>query len=135
MKNPILNFLLGLLSAILLLAAVNYFGYGIIDSPTIVKVITSAASPDGDFLATTNRASNNSGWCEERTNVHKRDETFDWEREYIFDIDCGSDVELKWKDNRNLEIIYSYNNESVVRTSQQFMSKNKDVKISYILKQ
>ena len=59
MKIQILNFLLGAMSAILLLFAINYFtGFGIIESPTSVKVINSIASPNGEFLATTNRASN-----------------------------------------------------------------------------
>lgn len=124
------------MSAILLLFAINYFtGFGIIESPTSVKVINSIASPNGEFLATTNRASNKNGWCEERTNVHKKNETFDWEREYVFDIDCGSEVELKWKDNRNLEINYSYNKNGIVRTTQEFASKTNDVNISYFLKQ
>lgn len=135
MKSPTLNYLLGLFSAIFLLFAINYLGFGIIYSPTTVNVINSATSPDGEFLATTNRASNNNGWCEERTNVHKKDESFDWEREYVFNIGCGSYVQLIWKDNRNLEITYSYNKDGIASTSQQLLSKNKDVKISYILKQ
>ncbi|CAN5747881.1 hypothetical protein BH24ACI2_BH24ACI2_07290 [soil metagenome] len=135
MKSPTLNFLFGTLTAILLLVALNYCGFGIFDSPTTVKVISSVASPDGEFIAITNRASNKNGWCEERTNIHRKDEVFDWEREYVFGIDCGSEVELNWKEDRNLAITYSYNNLGVVRTSQEFLSKNKDVNISYFLKQ
>lgn len=136
MKNPILNFLFGVFTATVFLIAVAYFGFNTIsESPTTVNVINNVASPDGVFMATTNRASNKKEWCEERTNIHRKNESFDWETEYIFNIDCGSEVELKWEDNKNLVITYSYNDAGVVKTSQQFSSKNKDINISYILKQ
>ena len=67
--------------------------------------------------------------------MYRKGELFDWEREYIFNIDCGSQVEIKWEDNRNLVITYSYNAASVARTSRQFLNKDKEVSISYTLKQ
>ena len=136
MRNPILNFLLGVLSAIVFLYGLNHFGFSpFFESPVTVNVISEVASPNAEFMATTNRASNKNGWCEERTNIHKKDEGFDWEREDIFNIDCGSEIEFKWEDNSNLVITYSYNDAGVVGTSQQFVSKNKEVNISYFLKQ
>jgi hypothetical protein len=138
MKSSSLIFLYGVLSAILILGGLSYFGFIpnlLLEYPTTVNVISSVPSPDGVFVATTNRATNNHGWCEERTNVYRKGELFDWEREYIFNIDCGSQVEIKWEDNRNLVITYSYNAASVARTSRQFLNKDKEVSISYTLKQ
>lgn len=129
-----LYFLSGILTAILLLFGLNYFGLLLFDSPASVIVIDKIVSPDGMFMATTNQASNNKGWCEIRTNVHKNGETFDWEREFVFNTDCGSDTEIKWEGNRNLNISYSYNKNGDVRTSRQFQSKDKEVSISYFLK-
>ena len=137
-KSPGLLFLSGVLSSILILVGLNHFGLLpnlIGEYPVTVDVINSVTSPDGMFAATTNRATNNHGWCEERTNVHKKGEVFDWEREYIFNINCGSQVEIKWQGNRDLSISFSYDQAGVVRTSRQFFSKDKAVAISYALKQ
>lgn len=136
MKSPVLNFLLGVISAISLVFALSYYlNLGVLESSITVDVIKKITSPDNNFMATTTRASNQNGWCEERTNIHKKDEDFDWETEYIFNIDCGSAVELKWIDSENLAIIYSYNKDGLAKTSQTFTSENKDVNVSYILKQ
>lgn len=136
MHSQTLNFLLGVLSAIGLLFALNYFfNFGVLESPTTVEIIKKAASPDNNFMATTTRASNQNGWCEKRTNIHKKNVNFDWETEYIFNTDCGSKIALKWKDNENLVITYSYNKDGLAKTSQKFTTENKEVNISYFLEQ
>jgi len=138
MKSSGSIFLFGVLSAILILGGLSYSGFVpnlLLEYPVTISVINIVASPDGVFVATTNQATNNHGWCEERTNIHKKGEMFDWEREYIFSIDCGSQVEIKWEGNRALVIAYSYNDSGVAHTSSQFLSKDKEVGISYILKQ
>lgn len=129
-----LYFLAGVFTAILFLFGLNYFGF-LFDSPTSVNVIDKVASPDGAFIATTNKASNKNGWCEIRTNVHKSVEVFDWKGEFVFNVDCGSEIEIKWEGNRNLVINYSYNDSGEVRTFRKFHSKDKEVSISYFLKQ
>lgn len=126
----------GVLTAIFLLIGLHYYGFGLLsEKPATVNIISNVVSPDGIYAATTNRASNERGWCEERTNIHKKDAAYDWEREYVLSIDCGSEVEMKWKDDKNLSIIYSYGNDEAVNTSQQFLSKDKAVNVSYFLKQ
>lgn len=135
MKNQ-LYFVAGIFTAVLIVFALHRFGYdSLFDSPTTVKIINEAISPDGAYTATTNRASNTNGWCEERTNVHKTNQSFDWEQEYIFNIGCGSEVNVMWKDDRNLIINYSYDDKGEVGFSRQFLSADKAVKISYSLKQ
>lgn len=135
MRSPILNFLFGVFTAFVVLGALYLIFSPSFESRATVNLISNVASPDGEFIATTNRASNRNGWCEQRTNVHRKNEGFDWETEFVFIINCGSEVEPKWKDNKNLVITYSYNDAGIAKTSQEFTSKNKDVNISYVLKQ
>lgn len=129
-----LSYLTGAAAAVLLLFALNHFGL-FFDSPAGVAIVSRIASPDNVFVATTQQASNARGWCEIRINVDRNGAAFDWEREYVFNTDCGSNTEIKWEGNRNLLIGYSYNKSGEVRTFRQFRSKDKEVSISYVLNQ
>lgn len=101
-----------------------------------IEVVDSSLSPTQKYVATTHKVSDNSGWCELRTNVHSSNQAFDWEREFVLIADCDSRLELKWNTNTDLTIFYSDGNpDNGIKTYQQFRSEDGLVKISYILKQ
>jgi len=106
------------------------------DSTTTVQVVNKIAAPNGEYLATVNKAENAVGWCELRINVNRKDETFDWEHEYVSITGCDTQLDLRWQDNSHLVIAY-WNSDPMkgVKTYQQFLSKDRAVNISYIFKQ
>lgn len=138
MKSPLLLFLSGILSAVLVVFVFFYcggFAYLVDEHPVTATVFSEEVSPDGMYVAIAERRTNNNGWCEERTTVDPLGERSDWGREYIFNIDCGSQMEMSWIGNRSLSISYSYNEAGKVRTYKEFSSKDKRVTISYFLRQ
>jgi hypothetical protein len=106
------------------------------DSTTTVQVVKKLAAPNGEYVATINKAGNAVGWCEFRINVNRKDEAFDWEHEYAFITGCDTQLDLRWQDNTHLAISY-WNDDPAkgVHTDQQFLSKDRAVNISYNFKQ
>lgn len=103
---------------------------------TIVNVTGNLPSPNKEYVATTTKVGNGSDWCEVRINVHKYNEQFDWEYEYVCITGCDTQLGFKWENDKNLNINYSSSEFAKgVRTYQQFWSKDNTVKISYTLKQ
>jgi hypothetical protein len=101
-----------------------------------VEVLGNLPSPGGEYVVTTNKASNRTGWCEVRLNVHKKNEPFDWEYEFVCVAGCDTQLEQRWEDDRHLSITYSSRDiAKAIKTYQQFWSKDKAVRISYALKQ
>lgn len=138
MKSPLVLFLSGILGAVLVVCVFFYcggFAYLVDEHPVTATVFSEEASPDGMYIAIAERKTNNHGWCEERTTVDPLGESSDWGREHIFNVDCGSQVEMNWVGNRNLTISYSYDDTGNVRTYKEFFSKDKRVTISYFLRQ
>ena len=142
MKKP-LYFLAGFMSAATVVFALWYLGIvsnSLLDAVnrdnTVVKEIGNLPSPNQEFVATTTQAGNGADWCEVRISVHKKDEPFDWEREYVCITGCDTRLDLNWEGTQNLAITYSNDDESKgVRTYQGFWNKDKSVKISYKLRQ
>ena len=135
--RPVILFLLGMGTAVVLIVCLCYagaysyiFGSYPIDSTLISEIV----SPDGQYVARTEKESNGHGYCEIRAVVDRVGEISDFERGYIFNTDCGSEVRVSWKGNRDLLITYSFNQEGRVRTYKSSMSNDKDVYISYELR-
>lgn len=103
---------------------------------TTVQLVNKVAAPNGEYVASINKAGKAVGWCELRINVHRKDETFDWEHEFIFITGCDTQLDLRWQDNTHLAITYGNSDPAKrVHTYQQFQSKDRRVNISYALKQ
>lgn len=142
--KKLLLFLAGFLTAIcsfFVLWRLNILHNSLLDAFTdrdkaSVESISHITSPNGQYIATTNKVSDRTGWCELRINVHKKDESFDWEQDYTCITNCETQLEQKWQDDQHLDILYWSNDESKgVKTYQQFWSKDKAVQIFYTLKQ
>jgi hypothetical protein len=102
------------------------------DATTTVHVINTLATPNGEYVATINKAENAVGWCELRINVNRKNEAVDWEHEYVSLTGCETHLDLHWPDNTHLAIEYwSSNPVKGVHTYQQFLSKDGRVNISY----
>jgi hypothetical protein len=106
------------------------------DSTATVQVVKKLAPPNGEYVATINKAGNAVGWCEFRISVDRKDQAFDWEHEYVSITGCDTQLDLRWRDNTHLAISY-WNDDPAkgVHTYQQFLSKDRAVNISYIFKQ
>lgn len=131
-------YIYGLLSALILVVAFVYFGgwaHLIGEYPVEHTVLIETRSADGAYAARLERKTNNHGWCEERTTVDSWSRLSDWGREYVFNIDCGSEVRMSWVNDRHLQIAYSYNEAGEVRAYKKFTSKDKQVRISYLFDQ
>lgn len=134
MKSSWLQFFLGIISAIVLIGSLMHFGLVpnlLGESYRDPALLSEKESPDGQYIARTERRESYSDWCEERTTVDRVGEVSDWEREYVFNIDCGSGVEVNWTGNRSLLISYGYDKSGKVRTYREPFSKDKQVSISY----
>ncbi len=105
------------------------------DATTTVQVVNKLAAPNGEYVATINKAGDAVG-CELRINVNRKDEAFDWEHEFVSLTGCDTQLDLRWQDNTHLAIAY-WNSDPIkgVHTYQQFLSKDRVVKISYVLRQ
>ena len=103
---------------------------------TTVQLINKLASPSGEYKATINKAGNAEGWCELRISVNRKDEAFDWEREFVSITGCDTQLDLRWQDNTHLAIEY-WNSDPVkgVRSYQRFLSEDSRVNISYVYRQ
>ncbi|HBB96941.1 MAG TPA: hypothetical protein DC054_16305 [Blastocatellia bacterium] len=49
---------------------------------TTIKLVSDVPSPNLQYVATTNKVGNGTGWCEVRIDVHKKDAAFDWEHDF-----------------------------------------------------
>ncbi len=106
------------------------------DASTTVTVVEKVVAPNGEFVATLNRAENAVGWCELRLNVTRNGEAFDWEREYVSIAGCDTQLALQWSADTQLTVTY-WNSDptKAIHTYQQYHSKDSAVKISYLFKQ
>ena len=109
---------------------------GLRGDTTTVKVVQEVAAPNGQYVATLNRAGNAVGWCELRLNVNRKGEAFDWEHQFVSITGCDTQLELHWSDDSQLAVTY-WNSDptKLFHTYQQFHSEDGAVKISYNFKQ
>jgi len=97
--------------------------------------VLESTSPDGQYVVRSERMRNDHReWCEERTTIDRVGEHSDWERQYVFNNECGMPVEFVWKDNRALLVRYGYDPSGKVHVYREATSKDKQVSISYELK-
>ena len=102
----------------------------------IADVMSNISSPDQQYIATILRVKNKLDWCEIRICLTKKIEPLDWENNIICSTGCETQLDLKWKDDKNISVIYSVKDKAqAVKIFQDFWSKDKDVKISYALKE
>jgi len=106
------------------------FGSYPIESTPVSEIV----SPDGQYVARTEKESNGHGYCEIRATIDRNGELSDFERGFIFNIDCGSEVSVSWTDDRRLQITYSYDHEGKVRAYKGSTSNDKNVAVSYELR-
>jgi hypothetical protein len=136
--KPGIQFVLGAATAICLVVGLLYFGMipGISEGAYVGPTpVMESISPDNQYVARSERMSNKSrDWCEERTTIDRVGEHSDWERQYVFNNECGTPVEFVWKDNRSLLIRYGYDSAGKVHVYREAVSKDKQVLITYELK-
>lgn len=126
------QFVLGVITAIAMLIAGLYFGiipgYSHRFGPTLV---IETISPDGQYVARSERISNNHGWCEERATVDRLGTRSDWEREYVFVNQCGMPVSMTWPGNKALKITYGYDELGKAQVSRHAFSRDGQITIDY----
>lgn len=140
----IVLFILGAITAILLMFGAWRFGLmsnsladTIADEVTTeVELLQSLPSPNSEYRVTANKVSNSRDWCEVRINVHKNNQPFDWEHDFICMTDCKTQTRMTWTSDNNLVIYYSNDDASAaVKTSQTFHSEDNAINISYVFQQ
>lgn len=106
------------------------------DATTTVTAVEKLAAPNGQHVATLNRAGNAVGWCELRLNVTRTGEAFDWEHEFDAITGCETQLALHWLTDSELEVTYGNADPTqTIHTSQGFRSKDGAVRIYYNFKQ
>lgn len=101
-----------------------------------VEAVSTISAPNGQYIAATNRVSDRTGWCEIRINVHRKDEPFDWQEDYVCVTGCETRLEQRWQDDRQLNILYSSSDTThAVKIYQRFWSKDRAVQIAYTFRQ
>ena len=142
MKRSVIYFAAGFLAclgSLVLLSRVGIIHNKLLDAmtgyeSTTVKLVSDLPSPNLQYVATTNKVGNGTGWCEVRINVHKKDEVFDWEHDFVCITGCDTKLDLKWEDEKHLTVSYSAGDVAKgVHTYQQFRSKDSLVSIAYLL--
>lgn len=76
-----------------------------------ILAVTDSTSPGHQYVATTftDMGGGAAGWCYRMVTVRKTEEPFDPTKNQVFSIQCNTDVEVAWKDDRNLLIAFSKN--------------------------
>jgi len=113
----------------------DIFGAGGAD----VRIYQSLESPNGEYTATEYVAMGGgaAGWCYKRVTVNSRAFPFNWEKEserggYSFSVNCSSNIDLKWDDDRHLVVGYTrWDDKATISMSQSPLSFDETVKISY----
>lgn len=136
MLKPGHQFFLGAVTAICVVLGLLYLGVvpGLSDGMYVGPTpVLESTSPDGQYIARSERMTNSRDWCEERTTVDRVGERSNWGREYVFNNECGMPVEFLWKDKRVLLVRYGYNSAGKARVYRKATSNDKQVSITYEL--
>jgi hypothetical protein len=74
-----------------------------------ILAVTDSTSPSHQYVATTftDMGGGAAGWCYRMVTVRKTEEPFDPKENQVFSLQCNTDVEVAWKDDRNLLIAFS----------------------------
>ena len=98
-------------------------------------------SPDENHTATlwTGMGGGAAGWCYKRISIDAKENPFDLEKElekggYIFSVNCGSEVQMNWENDSQLNVSYT-NQKYGISVYQNPASKDDKVKIFYDIKQ
>jgi hypothetical protein len=150
MRKPIVYYLAGALTVILILAVL--WGFGLIlqnafdfggGGGETVTVLNTVPAPDGEYVATTYSAMGGgaAGWCFKRVTVNNKLAPFDWNKEkqrggFSFDVSCHSDIDLNWDGNRELVVAYTgSDSQGWISVSHRPTSEDGAVRIKYVAKQ
>jgi hypothetical protein len=149
MKKPVLYYIAGILSVIAVL--VTLWGFGLIFENALdfggggseYNVINTSHSPDGKYVANvyTRMGGGAAGWCDIRVTVNPANESFSIEREktegkyVVFNINCNSDVEVKWEGDKNLLVSFKGpSSESGFSVYRKPVGWDREIKIRYLEK-
>jgi hypothetical protein len=105
-----------------------------------VQISEALESPNGEYTATEYVAMGGgaAGWCSRRVTVNSKAWPFSWEKErerggYSFSVNCSSEVDLKWEDNRHLIVGYARSDDKdTISMSQSPLSFDETVQIRYV---
>jgi hypothetical protein len=139
MKRPIYYFSAGFLHFVAIYGCLWLLGYAIEKSfdsgfqGSDIIITANSISPDQEYIATTytGMGGGAAGWCDKVVNVRKRDEPFDSKRNFVFSTSCGANIEISWKSDKNILIIYSTDDEGI-SLYQKMKSDDHAVEISYL---
>ena len=100
-----------------------------------VDIISTSISPNKEYKATlySDMGGGAAGWCSIKVSLLKNTERFERYKETAFATRCNIDVNMVWKDNKNLHISYTLDKEGM-SLYQTFLSSDKAVNISYSAK-
>jgi hypothetical protein len=149
MKKPVLYYIAGVLSLIVVL--ITLWGFGLIFENALdvgrggseYNIINTSQSPDGKYVATvyTRMGGGAAGWCDLRVTVNSVNEPFSIKREkeegkyVIFNISCNSDVEVKWEGDKNLLVSFKGpSSESGFSVYRKPVDWDREIKIRYLEK-
>jgi len=105
------------------------------------RIVETVESPDGKYLATfwDESGGGAAGWCGRHINVYKKDANFvldtteENRKTRVFDVRCGSVVEMNWESTNQLHVAFTVEKYGM-SASMNSESKDGAVKISYELK-
>ena len=145
MRKPAFYYLAGVLTVIAPILLLWGFGLWLKSAigESDYDVISTSPSPDEKFVATIYSVMGGgaAGWCNIRVTVNPQNEPFSIEREktegkyVVSTISCGSQVEAKWEEGRNLTIIYTMPSaDSGISIYKKPVDWDRTVKIGYVEK-